>query len=318
MAFWNKETPDVKAERLRREQEQEQSQDALEAGKLPLQAERRLREAAGRKDFFTSDLSVNEHLLLRQAGFEPVGQVMGSAFVQLGWGGMAVGYQQSGELQAATQAHLRVRALAVSRLGQEAEILGAHGVVGVNLELGAYDWSRNVVECTAFGTAVRRLGSEQRQGPPFTSNLSGQDFWKLHDGGYLPREIAFGTCSYYLHSDFQTQYALASNVWGSGRANQEIVQYTQGFQHARHLAMTRFTQEVQRCKAQGAVGVNVSWHVEEIEYEINETTYRDLLVHFTALGTAISDSGELSTPSPTLTFYDLKDRGSFQLLPTEE
>ncbi|NNM67744.1 MAG: hypothetical protein HKM06_07030, partial [Spirochaetales bacterium] len=75
---------------------------------------------------------------------------------------------------------------------------------------------------------------------------------------------------------------------------------------------------VQRCKAQGAVGVNVSWHVEEIEYEINDTTYRDLLVHFSALGTAISESGRPSAPSPTLTFYDLKDRGSFQLLPTEE
>ena len=41
------------------------------------------RTAGGR--FFTSDLSVNELMLTRQAGFRPLTQVMGSCFYRTGW-----------------------------------------------------------------------------------------------------------------------------------------------------------------------------------------------------------------------------------------
>ena len=34
---------------------------------------------------FTSDLSVNELALLGQAGYEPLGQVMGSSVYHVGW-----------------------------------------------------------------------------------------------------------------------------------------------------------------------------------------------------------------------------------------
>src|SRR5208283_4254429 len=99
---------------------------------------------------------------------------------------------------------------------------------------------------------------------------------------------------------------------------QEVAQYTTGFQAARHLAMTRFSQEVSRAQAQGAVGVRVDWDVEDIEYEVNDRIHHDLLVHFAAVGTAIVSRREAPTPSPTLTFYDLKDYSSFQPIPSEE
>ena len=51
--------------------------------------------------------------------------------------------------------------------------------------------------------------------------------------------------------------------------------------------MNRITEDVRRHKAEGAVGMDIDTNVEEIEYEINDTKYRDLLAHFVAVGTAI-------------------------------
>src|SRR5260370_20048308 len=63
-------------------QRQEESQRSLERGGLPLNAAARLQEQAARqgtpRHLFTSDLSANELTLVRQAGYEAVGQVLGS------------------------------------------------------------------------------------------------------------------------------------------------------------------------------------------------------------------------------------------------
>jgi len=314
MPFWKKESAEEKDNRQLREQEQIASLAALESGRVPLHAEQRLSEQAGNAGFFTSNLTTNEHLLSRHASFEPLGQVMGSSFFKVAYSSYATGmFQSTGELRALTEAQLSSRTLALSRLRQEAEILGAHGVIGVRLVRREHDWSNNVVEFTAIGTAVRLKGAAgQKSAELFTSALSGQEFWKLHEAGYLPVEIAYGVCSYYIHSDMQTNMVL-SNSWGSGMTNQELVQYTAGFQTARNIAMTRFSHEVRRVKAQGAVGVKIDWDCEEIEYEVNDNRYVDLLVHFTALGTAIvARPDRVAAGTSTLTFLDLKDRGSFQ------
>jgi uncharacterized protein YbjQ (UPF0145 family) len=68
------------------EQLQEASIAELAAGRLPLQAQRRL--ATIRADgAFTSTLTVDEHHAIRSVGFTPVGQVMGSCVYQIGWTG---------------------------------------------------------------------------------------------------------------------------------------------------------------------------------------------------------------------------------------
>ena len=52
----------------------------LARGGMPLRASERLAEEAGaHRRLFTSDLSVNEFLLARDAGCEPIAQVMGSS-----------------------------------------------------------------------------------------------------------------------------------------------------------------------------------------------------------------------------------------------
>ena len=71
------------------------------------------------------------------------------------------------------------RELAMTRMEEEADQLGADGIVGVRLEIGRYDWGADLAEFIAVGTAVKhREGVLHRapNGRPFTSDLSGQDF----------------------------------------------------------------------------------------------------------------------------------------------
>src|SRR4029077_15576104 len=77
---------------------------------LPQPARERLAEMREHK-FFTSDLSVNEFLLVKEAGFQPLGLVMGSSIYSIG--AQQFYQQQPGELTALTQALYQSRELAM-------------------------------------------------------------------------------------------------------------------------------------------------------------------------------------------------------------
>src|ERR1700690_4508195 len=102
---------------------------------VPQDAMRRLAELRPGQpgSIFTSDLSVNEFLLVREVGFRPVGLVLGSSIYHVGlqfgkWG-------QSQELDVLSQAMYHARELAMTRMEAEASALGADGVVGVRLDV---------------------------------------------------------------------------------------------------------------------------------------------------------------------------------------
>ena len=116
-----------------------------------------LTHTAGAADagLFTSDLSVSEYVLLGEAGFEPLGFVVGSSIYHIG---LQVGrWSQNQELGVLTQAIYNARELAMSRMQAEADMLGADGIVGVSLRLQLYAWGQHVLEFVATGTAVRAL-----------------------------------------------------------------------------------------------------------------------------------------------------------------
>ncbi len=303
MPFW--ESLEQKSQR----EAQEATRRALERGQIPYKARHRL-EMQQKSDlpFFTSDLTCNEFLLAREAGYEPIGLVMGSSFYKVRFGGYYNGYRTfTGELTALSQAQLAARELAIARLSQEAAILGADGVIGVRLKLGGYDWSNRTIEFTAIGTAIR-IPNRQPDPQPFTSDLSGQEFWQLHQAGYYPKGIVLGVCSYYVHTDWNTRQLTRGGFFGRGSGqNQEIAQYTMGFNLARRTAMSRLADDIRKHHAEGSVGMHIDMEIEDIEYEQNNTTYHDLLAHFVALGTSIvrdSQPMEPSRKSPLL-YYDL-------------
>src|SRR5205085_11089141 len=103
---------------------------------LPAAARQRLssiRGTEGRRGLFTSDLSVNEFLLVRDAGFDPLGLVMGSSIYHIGF--QQSSWKQSQEMEVLSQAMYHARELAMTRMEEEADSLGADGIVGVRLDI---------------------------------------------------------------------------------------------------------------------------------------------------------------------------------------
>lgn len=248
---------------------------------------------------FTSTLSVDEFVAAREAGFRPLGQVLGSCFYHVGWRQYPVAYGVSwgggfAELDVLTDALNASRDLALDRLAGEALQLGAQAVCGVRLEQGGYEWSGGALETTAIGTAVRSDRYEIDEGIAI-SNLSGQDFWKLWSAGYWPVGIVAGAVACYVVPGQQTRYARNSLM--GQMANVELADYTQALTEARTLAMRRVRAAASAVGATGVVGIDLRLEHQEREVEQNGRRI-DLIVTVQALGTGIVELASRPEPPP--------------------
>jgi uncharacterized protein YbjQ (UPF0145 family) len=218
------------------------------------------------RGFFTSDLSVNEFLLVKQSGFEPLGLVLGSSIYHIGF--QQAMWNQSQEMGVLTQAMYHARELAMTRMEEEADQLGADGIVGVRLEIGRYQWGADLAEFIAVGTAVKHRAGELHRAPngrPFTSDLNGQGFSTLLRSGYRPAGLVMGNCVYHVAHQSLRQ------SWKQIGRNQEQPTFTQALYEARELAMERMTNEADELQAAGIVGARIAqgshgWGAHVIEF----------------------------------------------------
>jgi uncharacterized protein YbjQ (UPF0145 family) len=249
----------------------------------------RARLEQNRQGLFTSDLSVNEFLLVKDAGFDPLGLVIGSSIYHIGF--QQSNWKESVEMEVLSQAMYHARELAMTRMEEEADNLGADGIVGVRLEIGRYEWGEHMAEFIAVGTAIRHREGKLHRAPngrPFTSDLSGQDFWTLIRSGHRPVGMVMGSCVYHVaHRGFmQTMRQAGQNV--------ELANFTQALYDARELAMERMQAEAQAVQAEGIVGVQLQ--------EKNHG-WGSHVIEFFAIGTAILPTGAQATigsPTPVI------------------
>jgi uncharacterized protein YbjQ (UPF0145 family) len=179
----------------------------------------------------------------------------------------------------------------MTRMEEEADSLGADGVVGVRLDIGRYEWGEHMAEFIAIGTAIKHREGKLHRAPngrPFTSDLNGQDFWTLMRAGHRPVGMVMGSCVYHVaHRGFlQSMKQAGQNV--------ELVNFTQALYDARELAMARMQTEAEQVEAEGIVGVQLQ--------EKNHG-WGSHVIEFFAVGTAIVPTGEaneLGSPTPTL------------------
>lgn len=237
---------------------------------IPKQALERLkglRQAGQPGGIFTSDLSVNEFLLVREAGFEPLGLVVGSCIYHVGI--QLSAWSKNQEMNVLSQAMYQARELAMSRMEEEAAVLKADGVVGVRLEVKRLEWNEHILEFMAIGTAIAHRegnpGFKGVNGKPFTSDLSGQDFWTLLQSGYRPLDMVMGSCVYHV-----ARQGVLNTLGNVGR-NVEITDFTQALYDARELAMERMQHEAMEAGAEGVTGVVVTekshnWDPHVIEF----------------------------------------------------
>src|ERR1700727_816701 len=261
----------------------------------PQAAATRLAQTAGASPsgVFTSDLSVSEYVLLGEAGFEPLGFVIGSSIYHVGL--HVARWSQNQELQVLTQAMYNARGLAMARMEAEADHLGADGIVGVQLRMQMYAWGQSCLEFIATGTAVRHLTGQGAPPTPdaraYTSDLSAQDFFRLLAAGAVPVAFVLGTCVYHI-----AHQSAMQSLRQAGQ-NQEMVVFTQGIYEARELALTRMQVEAAQAKASGIVGVSVA---------VNNHVWGEHATEFLATGTAIRRLGDEHrvaehSPKPTFT-----------------
>lgn len=252
---------------------------------LPKDAESRLAELG--HGFFTSDLSVNEFLLVKETGFHPLGFVMGSSIYHTGIQGRR--WSKSQELSKLTEAMYNARELAMTRMEEEADELGADGIVGVRLDVNYYEWGSDAAEFIALGTAVKAEDGNSyrnKHGKPFTSDLSGQDFWTIMQTGYVPQGLVMGTCVYHI------AHRGLGQTLGSVGQNIELPNFTQALYEARELAMTRMQDEGNALGATGIVGVRL----EEKSHQWGSHT-----IEFLSIGTAVTKTtGDVTLPRPTV------------------
>jgi uncharacterized protein YbjQ (UPF0145 family) len=287
--------------------DQQASQQALERGSIPLQAQRRLQDLKQQENhLFTSDLTVDEFVLAKEAGFRPLSQVMGSSVYHVGWQatpGQWSAFGRSQELSVISQALNHARVLALGRLSEEARLIGADAVIGVHLDRAFYEWGRDLIEFSAVGTAVRVGNAPPAQSPALT-NLSGQDFWKLHRSGYWPLGIVAGSTVYYVVAGWQNQ--MATSYWLQSY-NQELQDFTAGLYAARHAAMRHVNGQAADLGADGIVGMTIEQSEEEREIEIGENQRRtDMIFTFHAIGTAIAQVADAPTTSAIGAVVNLK------------
>ncbi|MFI5763976.1 heavy metal-binding domain-containing protein [Streptomyces sp. NPDC051563] len=139
-----------------------------------------------------SGLTAGEFAAVQGVGFEPVGQVLGTAVFTIGYTGLwgcpgawsvTGGKKVPSSAWASSFSQLvrtmyEARRVALARAVAECRALGGDGIVGVELRVREAGFSEGALEFTALGTAVR-AHSRVRPRAPFTSHLSGQDFAKL-------------------------------------------------------------------------------------------------------------------------------------------
>jgi uncharacterized protein YbjQ (UPF0145 family) len=233
-----------------------------------------------------TDLSVDEWLLIDEAGYEPCGLVAGASVFHIGVVGVRSG---NCEIESLTTALLEAREHATATLRDEAERLGALGVVGVRLTIEAMGGKSHLARVIAIGTGIRpkeRLPDQSSKAQPFLTALSGQEFYVLSKGGYLPLALVMGACVY--HVGRQGGPAWVKNKF----RNLELSSYSSALYEARELAMARLQGEAHAAKAQGVVGVTTS----EISH-----VWGSHVIEFFAMGTAVrSLTGEHRSLGPRL------------------
>lgn len=243
---------------------------------LPPVAQARIARAA-EDGVKTSLLSSAGAAGLVAAGFDVVGEVLGTTVMQIGWtgyggcgwygGGINGGLFGPGTMVSSSSqwsgyapyvsALKQGRNMAMSRMTQEAAALGADGVVGVRLTDERMEGSKR--EFMALGTAVRSRGG-MRPARPFTTDLGGQDVAKLISAGWVPAGIAYGISVVIRHDDWRTQSQISAFA-----GNTEVSGYTELLTHVRADARREFYEQAVRIGGDSALTTDLRSHVWPLE-----------------------------------------------------
>jgi uncharacterized protein YbjQ (UPF0145 family) len=238
-------------------------------------------------------LSGNEMYCLHLKGLQPGDLVIGNSVYSLGFVGSLGAVGQTlfgGEVTQITQVIHDGRHESYRRMVQEAQQRGGVGITGVTSELRHF---RGNIEFLSVASCVHRETHPPRpaatpQSVPqpvpmqeqpmpterprpveqgavhqwanqtggvagetlsFTSSADGQELYCQLDAGYTPLRFVFGNVAYSIG----ISGGLVGGLKSLGRG--EIKQFSDVFNHTRHLALERIVREARSVKANSVVGI---------------------------------------------------------------
>jgi hypothetical protein len=253
-------------------------------GDLPEAAVRRLESSA-----FSSGLTVPDFAACLELGLEPVALVQGFCVMQWGWYGPGSGYMrgmtpyslgaestgaysetyrcphgyvsmdhrawgQNFEQTWVESAWTQGYGTAYGRMVEEAQALGAHGIIGV-IDRVANVSDTGTTEFHFLGTAVTvEGGPPPAGGVPWTTYLAGQRLTKSIEAGFMPVAVVAALASVRVWAYCMTEYLMEGTMaWGGPQGPQLVDQVAKAHMAVRQLARKHVRQQLAGDELHGAM-----------------------------------------------------------------
>ncbi len=197
-------------------------------------------------------LSGNEMYCLHLKGLSPGGLVIGNSVYSMGFvGGIGAGFRcmLGGEVTQVTQIIHEGRQQSYDRMVKEAVDRGGIGITGVTSELKRFHQN---IEFLSVASCVHKEGATAGETIHFTTSGDGQELFCQLDAGYTPLKFVFGNIAYSI--------GIGGGILGGlkslGRG--EVKEFSDIFNHTRHLALDRIVRDAKSVGANAVVGIQTT------------------------------------------------------------
>lgn len=198
----------------------------------------------------TTGLSGNEVFCLAKKSYSPGSLVVGNSVHSLGMMrsvGSGLKAMLGGELTQITQLIEEGRETAYKRMLQEAVAHKASGITGVTSQIIVHGSN---VEFLSIGSVIH--SNNDAEAHKFSTSDDGQELYAQLDAGFQPICFSFGNVAYSM--------GVARGILGGlktlGRG--EIKEYSDMFNHTRHLALNRIIEHAKQYKANAVLGIRTT------------------------------------------------------------
>jgi uncharacterized protein YbjQ (UPF0145 family) len=238
--------------------DQQADLDALERGDLPARVLKRIEATQAGERPWLSTLDIRDFYLGEGLNIVPIGHVTGSAYYHVATDPQGREYLD-GDSNAMNliRGYYHARDIAVGRLIQEAKGSQAHAVIDAHFKVTRQE---RIIEVSVVGTAIQWTGVRAGSKVP-VSPLSGEEFFKLAQIGWMPVGLAFGYHWHVLPVGYRTR-KISTSSYGQ---NQELSGVSQRFSLTREVATRMLRRDATAMGAHGVAGVHIDTHIEETE-----------------------------------------------------
>ncbi len=197
-------------------------------------------------------LSGNELYCLHLKGYAPGELVIGNSVYSMGFvGSLGAGLRNmmGGEVTQVTQIIHEGRTQSFGRLQAEAAKHGGVGISGVTSDLRHFHGN---VEFLSIGSTLHTEPRGAAETLAFSTAHDAQELYCLIDAGYTPHHFVFGNVAYSV--------GITGGILGGlkSMARGEVKEFSDVFNHTRHLALARICQDALKYNANAVAGIQTT------------------------------------------------------------